>query len=149
MAMSTDADVKVYEPTVTSYGIQEFSAEHAKTKADIERLLRIEWWPRVRSTRLNTHVSTATTLEMDATKLTESQFTRAAVFHALAYYILPKLSQFQTDADIFERKMGYYRDRFQEEFDLILKDGVEYDHSGDGTIQDSEKQTNHFNRLVR
>ena len=26
MAMSTDADVKVYEPTVTSYGIQEFSA---------------------------------------------------------------------------------------------------------------------------
>lgn len=149
MAMSTDADVKVYEPTVDQFGIQDFSTEHAKTQADIERLLRIDWWPRIRSTRLNTHIATSTTLEMDAAKLTESQFTRAAVFHVLAYYILPKLTQFQVDPDVFERKMQYYRDRFQEEFDLVLRDGVEYDHNDDGTVQDAEKQTSHFNRLIR
>lgn len=149
MAMSTDADVKVYEPNILAYGIQSFTSEHAKTQADIERLLRIDWWPRVRNTKLSTSIALSTALEMDNSKLTESQFTRAAVFHVLAYYILPKLSQFTSDPDIFMEKMRYYKDRFREEFDLILADGVDYDFDNDGTVEASEKQPVHYNRLVR
>ena len=59
MAMSTDADVKVYEPNILAYGIQSFTSEHAKTQADIERLLRIDWWPRVRNTKLSTNIAQA------------------------------------------------------------------------------------------
>ena len=51
--------------------------------------------------------------------------------------------------DSFERKMNYYKEKFNEEFDLILRVGVEYDADSSGTISESERQAFHFNRLVR
>ena len=38
---------------------------------------------------------------------------------------------------------------FEEEFDLILRDGVHYDLDSSGTFTDSEKQTFYRGRLVR
>lgn len=146
--MSTDADVLEYEPSITQYGIQTFTDLHEKTRQDIYRLLRIDWWPRQRSI-LNKYSVTTTSQEMDTTKLNDAQFTRAAVFHVLAYYILPRLSKFTPESDIFNEKMTFYKSRFQEEFQLILKDGIEFDFDGDGTVEDSEKQPVHFGRLVR
>lgn len=148
MAMSTDTDVLAYEPDIHTYGIQSFADEHAKTQADILRILRIDWWPRHRNV-LDQYRTTTTSVEMDATKLTESQFTRAAVYHVLSYYILPKLSKFTPDGDVFREKMEYYRARFQEEINYILRDGPEYDFNNDGSVTDSEKQPVHYNRLVR
>jgi len=45
--------------------------------------------------------------------------------------------------------MRYYKEKFREEFDLILKSGVEYDIDSSGTVSDSERQTFNFGRLVR
>jgi hypothetical protein len=45
--------------------------------------------------------------------------------------------------------IDFYKSKFREEFDFILQDGVKYDFDGDGTVQDSEQQAQHFNRLVR
>jgi hypothetical protein len=45
--------------------------------------------------------------------------------------------------------MEYYRARFKEEIELVLRDGPEYDFDNDGTVEDSEKQPVHFGRLVR
>jgi hypothetical protein len=45
--------------------------------------------------------------------------------------------------------MAYYKERFQEEFDLCLRQGVKYDYNQDSVIQDAEKTPVHFNRLVR
>ena len=147
---STDADVLEYEPQIKEYGIIDFSSYHAKTTADIQRLLRIEWWPRVsRATATTSGYFNTTDLEMNATKLTASQLTRAAVFHVLAYYILPQLTQHGVERDRFREMIDFYKGRFREEFDLVLQDGVEYDFDGDGTVQNTEKQTEHFNRLVR
>ena len=148
MAMSTDTDVLSYEPDILQFGIQSFADEHAKSRADILRILRISWWPRHRNT-LDKYKTVSTGLEMDDTKLTESQFTRAAVYHVLAFYILPKLSKFTPDGDVFREKMEYYRARFNEEIDYVLRDGPEYDFSGDGVVSDSEKQPVHYGRLVR
>ena len=148
MAMSTDADVLAYEPDINQYGIQSFADEHAKTRADILRILRIDWWPRHRNV-LDQYRTTTTSVEMDETLLTESQFTKAAVYHVLAYYILPKLSKFTPDGDVFREKMEYYRARFNEEINYVLRDGVSYDFNDDGTVSDSEKQPVHYNRLVR
>jgi hypothetical protein len=86
---------------------------------------------------------------MDNTKLQATQFTRAAVFHVLAYYILPQLTQHGPDRDRFREMIDFYKSKFREEFDLVLQDGVEYDFDGDGVIENTEKQTEHFNRLVR
>ena len=146
---STDADVLEYEPTIKEYGVIDFSSYHAKTTADIQRHLRIEWWPRVRRSSLHSRYFATTDLEMDNTKLTASQLKRAAVYHVLAYYILPQLTQHGPDRDRFREMIDFYKSKFREEFDLILQDGVEYDFDGDGVIENTEKQTEHFNRLVR
>jgi hypothetical protein len=148
MAMSTDNDILEYMPDLYDYGIQDFADDHANTQADITRRLRIDWWPRMRSEIFDIKVL-SNSPEMDETLLTESQFTRAAVFHVLAYYILPKLNKFDPNGDRFAEMMKYYKTRFDEEFDLVLRDGVEYDRDDDGNITNSEKTPNVFMRLVR
>ena len=143
---STDANVLEYEPQIKEYGILDFTDDHTKTTADIKRYLRIHWWPRVSRTQVRLFNQT---VEMDDTKLTASQFTRAAVFHVLAYYILPKLTQHSAEPDRFRVMIDFYKAKFQEEIDFILQDGVKYDFDNDGTVEASEEQPVHFNRLVR
>ena len=86
---------------------------------------------------------------MDSTLLTDSQFTRATVFCALAYYVFPRLSKFEPDMDVFQIKMDYYKSRFAEEIQAVILDGVEYDIDGDDTITDVEKEPAYFLRLQR
>lgn len=149
MTMSTDADIQEYFPDLYDYGIQDFSDFHEKTRQDIFRRLRIDWWPtKSQSYRYNIAM-VSTEPEMNDTLLTESQFKRAAVFHCLAYYILPQLNKFDPNGDRFAEMMKYYKARFDEEFDLVLRDGVEYDSNNDNTITDGEQQPTTFLRLVR
>jgi hypothetical protein len=148
MTMATDNDVLEYMPDLYDYGIQDFNEYHEKTRQDIFRLLRIRWWPTQRLDRFDIKVLN-NNVEMDETLLTETQFTRSAVFHVLAYYILPQLSKFEADGDRFREMMDYFKSRFEEEFDYVLRDGVEYDLNDDGTITDSEKAPQQFLRLVR
>jgi len=144
---TTDADLLEYEPQIKEYGILEFSAMHTKTTIDIQRHLRIEWWPRV--SRSSGRYFSTTNTEMDITKLTDSQFKRCAVYHCLSYYILPKLTQHTAEPDRFRMMIDFYKARFRDELDMVLQDGVEYDQDASGTVTDSEKQTTHYNRLVR
>lgn len=145
---STDADILEYEPTIKEYGVIDFSSYHAKTTADIQRHLRIEWWPRVRRQTGLGYFNT-TDLEMTNSKLTASQFTRVAVYHVLAFYILPQLTQHTAEPDRFRMMIDFYKGRFRDELDMVLQDGVKYDWDGDGTVEASEEQPQHFNRLVR
>ena len=46
-------------------------------------------------------------------------------------------------------QIDFYKDRYNEEFQQVLRDGVEYDEDGGGTIADSEKEAMHTLRLVR
>ncbi len=146
---STDADILEYEPQIKDYGIIDFTDYHSKTTADIQRHLRIEWWPRVKRSSLTSKYFSTTDVEMNNTKLQAAQFKVAAVYHILAYYILPQLTQHSSEPDRFRMMIDFYKGKFREEFDLILQDGVKYDWDGDGTIQDTEEQPQHFNRLVR
>ena len=145
--MSTDSDLLEYEPDIQNFGIQSFSDLHTKTTDDILRKLRYEWWNRASYGRYD--ITTGTYTEMDNNLLTYSQFTKAAVYHVLAEYIYPRLSTFSPDGDVFREKMMYYKEKFATEFQEILKDGVEYDYDSSGTIENSEKQPTHYNRLVR
>ncbi len=146
---ATDSDVLEYEPRIKDYGVIDFTADHTKSTADIQRLLRVEWWPRVSRQSPTSKYFTGTGLEMNTTKLTAAQFKRAAVYHVLAYYILPRLTQHQGEDDRFFQMIAFYKNKFREEFDLVLADGIEYDYDGDGTVDEVEKQTTHYNRLVR
>ncbi len=134
MAYSTDVDVQALFPDLQDYDNLSFSDDHARTQADIQRKLRISWFPMY----LQSVNSTSSTSEMDNSKLTDAQFKNASVYHVLSYYILPKLSDF-VEGDKFTSAMEFYRTRFEEEFDAILADGVEYDSDGDSTITNKEK----------
>jgi hypothetical protein len=149
MAMSTDSDLMVYQPEILQYGIDEFTGEHAKAKADILRKVRDEWWSRAKN-QYKTH-STDNVYEMDETKLTESQFTRCAVYRVLSEYALPQLTKWNAegDEDKFQVMMSHYKKKYNEEFESILRDGIEYDYDDDSIIQIDEKQPVHTRRLVR
>lgn len=137
MAMSVDSDLTAIQPDILTLGILTFASEHAKAKADIERRLRREWWPSMRLSN-----------EMNATLLTESQFTRAASYLVLWKYSLPQLSNWVAD-DRFKIMIDFYKGLYESEFNEVLEDGVEYDADDDGLISVSEKAPTHFGRLTR
>ena len=151
MAMSTDADLIKYQPDILTYGIDEFTDENAKARDDILRRLRDEWWSRSRG-KANYDISRSLpSLEMDTDRITESQFTRCAVYRVLSEYALPQLTKWNAegDEDKFQVMMMHYRRKYDEEFNAILRDGVEYDYDDDGTVEESEKQPLHTRRIVR
>tara|TARA_R110000787_G_scaffold279942_1_gene390373 strand:+ start:41 stop:454 length:414 start_codon:yes stop_codon:yes gene_type:complete len=137
MAFSTDANLVDLIPDILSLGITQFTDEHPKAQSDIERELRIKWWPKK-----------GISGEMDNTKLTDAQFTRCASYLVLWLYALPQLTNWVED-DRFMHMITFYRARYGEELEAILNDGVEYDADGDGTVQDDEKIANDANRLDR
>lgn len=145
---ANDDNLIEYEPQIREFGIQSFSDLHEKTYDDIIRLLNIEWFPTAEYGKYDISIIGSKT-KLSPSKLTTSQFTRAACYHVLAYYIYPKLSTFDPNGDAFREKMKYYKEKFREEFDLILKSGVEYDVDSSGTISDSERQPFNFGRLIR
>ena len=69
MAFSTDDDLEAIVPDIFDLGIPAFTAEHAKAQADIEREIRNRWWHRK-----------GIQGEMNASYLTESQWTRASAY---------------------------------------------------------------------
>jgi len=149
MALSIEiADIQQYEPNILDYGVDDFNTEMTLAARDVERELRKTWFPTQQIGRYDITV-VGYYAEMDADLLTASQFTRAVVYYALGYHIMPKLSTFTAEEDIFERKMKFYREEFTREFQSVLQDGVEYDRDQSGTISNSEKEPQHFLRLKR
>jgi hypothetical protein len=146
---ANDTNILEYEPDIQKYGIAEFDSLHEKSYDDIIRLLNIRWWPKADYGRYDITIVGTSSEKLSPSRLTASQFTRAAVYHVLAHYIYPRLSTFDPDGDLFREKMQYYKQKFEEEFDLILRAGVEYDADSSGTITDSEQRSFHHNRLVR
>ena len=144
---ATDADLQEYEPDILNLGIPTYKDLHEKSFDDINRLIEIDLWPRASYRQYDIRRGTYANINVDL--LVDSQWKRAAVYHVLAYYIYPRLSTFTPEGDVYMEKMQYYKDRFKEEFDLCLKQGVQYDYNNDSTIEESEKLPVHFNRLVR
>jgi hypothetical protein len=149
ITLATISDVQEYEPDILDFGIPNFDAEITKAQADVFRDLRIRFWPtyhigRYDLTRLNTG-----NVEPDEDLYTASQLTTACVYNVLGFHIFPKLAKFDVETDLFERKMEYYRKEYEREFDLVLRDGVEYDADSSGTVDEAEKEPQYYLRLKR
>jgi len=149
MALSiTISDIKRYEPNILDYGVDSFENEMSDAAEDVTRDIRIRWWPTQETGRYDISII-GQYVEMEADKLTATQWTRAVVYYALGYYIFPKLSSFNSEADIFERKFDYYRKEYDREFQHVTMDGVEYDRNNDGVINATEKEPTDYLRLKR
>lgn len=148
------SDVQQYQPDIAEYGIASFDTQLQLAENDVIRQIRAEWWERYRHTVRYKDITKVTTLELDSTKLTNSQWTRSVVYKALADYILPMLTKWKDPqggdgADTFQVKMDFYRAKYAEEFQAVLRDGVEYDEDGDASVTASEKEPIHHLRLIR
>ncbi len=128
MAFSTDANLLDYVPDILELGIDSFNREHARAKADIERELRINWWDKK-----------GLSGEMNPAYLTDSQFTRCSAYLVLWKYALPQLTNWVED-DRFQNMMDFYKARYGEELESILRDGIEYDADNDSVVTQEERK---------
>lgn len=148
------SDITSYQPDILEFGITNFDTQLQFAENDVLRQIREEWWERYRHTVRYKDITKVTTLEMDNSKLTDAQWKRSIIYKALAEYIYPILSKFKDPdggdgKDTFQNKMDFYRQKYSEEFQAVLRDGVEYDEDSSGTIQASEKEPIHMLRLQR
>lgn len=134
---ATDDDLVAIVPDIFDHGVDTFDPELANSSADIERRIKADWWNAMRDPNL-----------FDTTKLKASEWERATIYHSLAYYILPRLSNFQED-DTFQRQMVFYKERYMEEFSAAMAAGISYDHNDDGAYDESEVQYIEAERMYR
>lgn len=134
MAYATIDDLLIVEPTITDYGVLDWDAELSRSETEINRVLKVRWYQAYAK-------KFAVTVELDPSLIDPSQFTQATIYHALAYHICPKLTQFSPEEDKFSVMMKYYAGRFEHEMDLILREGVRYDLNDNGVVETSEKDS--------
>ena len=123
MAFANNTNLQEYAPEVFEQGVDDWSDELAKAQIDVINLIQFKWW--------NKFYSRST---FDSSKLVEAQWTKSCVYQAMYAYILPKLSTFRPEGDPFREQFVFYKDRFQEEWELQFGVGIQYDFGGDGTI---------------
>ena len=148
------SEVQKYQPDIAEYGITNFDTQLQFAEDDVIRQIREEWWERYRHTVRYKDITKVTTLELDSSKLTNAQWLRCVVYKALAEYIYPILTKWKDPQggdgqDAFQVQIDFYRKKYAEEFQAVLRDGVEYDEDSSGSITASEKEPIHNLRLVR
>ena len=138
-------DLLEVDATIQDYGVLDWDAELLKSSAEINRVLKVRWYQSYQKA----HPSLIN-VDFNPAKLDTSQFTQATVYHAMAYHICPKLTQFSGgEPDKFQTMMEYYQGRFEHEMDLVLREGVRYDIDGDSTYESNENKSVTSLRLVR
>ena len=152
MAFATRASLLTYQPDIDEMGLTTAQQDTfvAQAIADVERDIRNRWFSVYQSSRIR-DISSLEEIEMDTSKLTDTQWTRATVYRCLGFLICPALTRFNPTGseDRFQKMGEFYRSMYEQELDDILRDGVEYDQDGSGTISNSEKAPTHNLRLVR
>ena len=148
------SEVQKYQPDIAEFGITDFDTQLQFAEDDVIRQIREEWWERYRHTVRYKDITKVTTLELDSSKLTNAQWLRFVVYNALAEYIYPILTKWKDPQggdgqDAFQVQIDFYRKKYAEEFQAVLRDGVEYDEDSSGSITASEKEPIHNLRLVR
>ena len=152
MAFATRSDLVVYQPDIGDMGLSTAQQDAYVTQAiaDVQRDIRNRWWSVFQANKVRDR-SYIGSVEMENSKLTDSQWPRATVYRTLGYYICPSLTKFNSEGseDRFQQMGSFYRTAYEDELSDILRDGVEYDQDGDSSISNSEKEAVHQLRLVR
>jgi hypothetical protein len=148
MAFATNAQLVEVLPTIINHGVTDFTSDLAEAEKDVKRYLEVNWYNKTFSGGYN-QVGRSTGSEFDASLLTEAQWTRATVFRALSTHILPSLSPFAVGGDTFREMITFYKARFEEEMDMEMAQGIEYDSDNDGTVAKGEVHRQRADRVYR
>jgi hypothetical protein len=139
MSFATNEDLVKYYPTAMDHGVADWTAELTQAQEDVETLIKSRWFNKEFDAGSVGYRSLGGFATYNPAFLTESQWTRATVFRALSCYILPKLSTFRPEGDAFKEQLNFFQSRFEEEFNLQLGAGVEYDLNNDNIVTINEK----------
>ena len=123
MAFATNTDLEEYAPEVFKQGVNDWTEELAKAQTDVTNMIQFKWWNKFYSRT-----------EFDSSKLVEAQWTKTTVYHTMYAYILPRLSTFRPEGDPFREQIEFYKERYNEEWELQFGVGIQYDFEGDGSI---------------
>ena len=138
MAFATNDDIVDIRPGIFDHGVEDWTVELNKAEADIILKIRADWFNKRYSRD-----------DWDATLLTNTQWTTATIYRALAYYILPKLTQWRVDSDAFQEQIEFYQARYAEEMGAQFDFGIEYDYNEDTVVTDNEVNAMGQNRIWR
>ena len=149
-----NSNLQAIQPDILGFGTTDFGDQLQFAENDVLRRVREEWWERYRHTVRYKDITKVTSVEMTNSKLTNAQWTQSVVYLALWKYVYPILTKWRDPdtgegKDTFQVQIDFYRDRYEEEFQAVLRDGVEYDEDSSGAVSDSEKEPIHHLRLVR
>jgi hypothetical protein len=144
MTYCKDSDMKKYRPNILDLGVSDWESQRNEAYEMINRVITARWY---REAAKEMGYDPDVT-EFNADYVEENTFVRLEAFKALelAYMHLMKDGQ---EADGFERAMKLFRNRFNEELDLLLGIGINYDWSGSGLVDDDEKYIRPQRRLHR
>lgn len=145
MAFATLDDLLEIDPNIQEYGVLDFEAALAQAEEDIIKLIKIRWWPSF----VKSQPSVTTNAQLNSALLDPSQWTKVTCYYALAHYILPKMSKFESDVDSFQHKMEYYAQRSEAAIDIEIRSGVAYDLDQDDQFSVDETLPTNSLRLVR
>ena len=149
MSFATNQDLVEFYPTAMDHGVGDWTAELTQAQGDVETMIKSRWFNKEFDTGSTRYRIVGGFPTYNPALLNPGQWTRATVFRALACYILPNLSTFRPEGDSFREQLNFFSSRFEEEFNLQLGAGVEYDMNDDNTITEGEKFQVDTMRLYR
>jgi len=144
MTYCTDSDLVKYRPNILNLGVNDWSTQREEAYSVINRVISTRWYRKVAP---EMGYDPNTTL-FDPTQIREGTLTRLEAFKALELVYMYEMKD-SPEADGFERNMKTFRDRYNEELELVLSTGIDYDWSDSGSFDDDEVYLRAPRRLVR
>jgi hypothetical protein len=139
-----DADLKKYRPNIMDLGVESWADQREEAYETINRVINKRWYMRVAP-----EMGYDPTLHQFAPdSVANDNLKRLECFKTLelAYMFLKKDGP---EADGFERNESSFRRRYNEELEMLLAVGIDYDWSGDDTVGDDEVYLRAPRRLIR
>ena len=144
MTYCTDSDLVKYRPNILSLGVSDWETQRTEAYTIINRVITARWYKKA-APEMGYDPNTTV---FDPSYVRSATLTRLEAFKTLelAYMLLKKEGP---EADGFERLEKAFRSRYNEELEMVLAVGIDYDWSGSGEYEDDELYVRVQRRLVR
>lgn len=127
---------------VTQVNASSFAGDHAKAKADIDRIIDLAWYrPQVRA-RTGSNIELLDDSQLfdpDLMLNAGTQLKALSAFRCLGKYVCPKLAKFVDENDTWGNRAEHFNGQFDEELERVLAIGIDYDWDESGVIENDEK----------
>lgn len=144
MTYCTDSDLVKYRPNIMDLGVDSWQQQREESYALINRVIQARWY---RAVAPEMGYDPNVTL-FDPTQIRTGTLTRLECFKTLELAYMSLMIDSPEESG-FERNMKTFRNRYNEELELVLAVGIDYDWSDSGTYDDDELYLKAPRRLSR